>query len=404
MTSLCESQAFLDQFDKVLPLCEKGDAVTVINALHVLNSITQASIAQAHELGRDRDFVCSFLLELELALELYISPSRKLGTQDGGLPALYSFGEDEVAQLAAAPSRATKAKVLKFLDALGVAPSPEFAERTVAETVSQFLGFQVKPTHPKKERAKRGNISWADQCSSGSDSDSDCSSLPSLEEDDEDVCTPSPSSSKQRSPRSSVASVEEYEVEEYEEEEEEEEVLGLSAFLASFLEMHLNASHSESGQHGSHPAKGSGHTHPNSGHSVGQNGQAGHGAVRTRHWFFLQSSSVVGGRHDGTAHGWLGSQQSPKGQSGWSTHTSHGSTHSSHGGHCTGGHPRAPLPSACASSKRSWAAVAAGRGWAAVEEATRRARRARTGPSGPTRARRRSARGSSSARPSSPRA
>jgi len=258
MTSLCESQAFLDQFDKVLPLCEKGDAVTVINALHVLNSITQASIAQAHELGRDRDFVCSFLLELELALELYISPSRKLGTQDGGLPALYSFGEDEVAQLAAAPSRATKAKVLKFLDALGVAPSPEFAERTVAETVSQFLGFQVKPTHPKKERAKRGNISWADQCSSGSDSDSDCSSLPSLEEDDEDVCTPSPSSSKQRSPRSSVASVEEYEVEEYEEEEEEEEIgTVFNAAAAIFLSPapfhnHVELSEQEA-SHASHP-------------------------------------------------------------------------------------------------------------------------------------------------------
>jgi hypothetical protein len=147
MTSLCESQAFLDQFDKCLPLCEKGDAVTVINALHTLNSITQASISQAMELSEDRDFVCSFLLELELALELYISPTRKLGTQDGGLPALYFFSEKEVDALARVPSRSTKSKVRKFLEALGVAPSPEFEHRSVADTVAEFLRCQVKPNH-----------------------------------------------------------------------------------------------------------------------------------------------------------------------------------------------------------------------------------------------------------------
>lgn len=238
MTSLCESQAFLDQFDKVLPLCEKGDAVTVINALHVLNSITQASIAQAKELCKERDFVCSFLLELELALELYISPSRKLGKIDGGLPALYSFSESEVALLANVPSSLTKAKVRRFLDALGVAPSPEFEKRSVAETVAQFLGYQVKPSHPKKVRAERKNISWADQCSSGSgsDSDSDCSYLPNVEDDDsEEECSSTSSSSRP----SSIASVKEYSAsveessdEEAEDEEEDGRVLMASIFLS----------------------------------------------------------------------------------------------------------------------------------------------------------------------------
>ena len=69
MATLSESQAFLDQFDKCLPLCERGDAVTVVNALHSLNEITKAGLPQALELdpASGRDFVSSFLLELELA-------------------------------------------------------------------------------------------------------------------------------------------------------------------------------------------------------------------------------------------------------------------------------------------------------------------------------------------------
>lgn len=196
MTSLSESQAFLNQFDRCLPLCERGDAVTVINALHTLNSITQASIAQAVELREGKDFVCSFLLELELALELYISPSRKLGTIDGGLPSLYSFTDDEVSALGNVPSPLTKAKVLKFLEALGVSPSPQFDSRSVADTVVDFLRCQVKPAHVKpaqKQAPSKRNISWADQCSSGSDSDSDCS-LPPLEDDDDIDVTRSVSS------------------------------------------------------------------------------------------------------------------------------------------------------------------------------------------------------------------
>jgi len=46
MATLSESQAFLDQFDKCLPLCERGDAVTVVNALHSLNEITKAGLPQ----------------------------------------------------------------------------------------------------------------------------------------------------------------------------------------------------------------------------------------------------------------------------------------------------------------------------------------------------------------------
>merc|ERR1712205_258050 len=92
MATLSESQAFLDQFDKCLPLCERGDVVTVVNALHSLNEITQAGLSQAVELDPatgGRDFVCSFVLELELALELFLA--QKLGTIDGGLPRLYPF-------------------------------------------------------------------------------------------------------------------------------------------------------------------------------------------------------------------------------------------------------------------------------------------------------------------------
>mmetsp|Transcript_13726 Transcript_13726/g.28232 ORF Transcript_13726/g.28232 Transcript_13726/m.28232 type:complete len:386 (+) Transcript_13726:249-1406(+) len=191
MASLHESQAFLDQFDKCLPLCEKGDAVTVINALHTLNTITQGSIAQARELdpASGTDFVCSFLIELELALELYISPSRKLGTIDGGLPTLYSFREEEISSLVEVPSPQTKRKVRKFLDALGVEPSSEFESRGVRSIVRDFLKCQVKPSlsavppPPSFSKTSRRSISWADQCSSGNDSDSD--SLPSLAEEDE---------------------------------------------------------------------------------------------------------------------------------------------------------------------------------------------------------------------------
>jgi len=148
MATLSESQAFLDQFDKCLPLCERGDVVTVVNALHSLNEITQAGLAQALELdpASGHDFVCSFLLELELALELYISPLKKLGTIDGGLPMLYSYNDEELLALADVPSQATKTKVLKFLKALGVVPSSGFATRSVKDAVSEFMAAQVKPT------------------------------------------------------------------------------------------------------------------------------------------------------------------------------------------------------------------------------------------------------------------
>jgi len=192
MATLSESQAFLDQFDKCLPLCERGDAVTVVNALHSLNEITQAGLKQALELDPDsgQDFVCSFLLELELALELYISPSKKLGTIDGGLPMLYTYNDEELTALADAPSLATKGKVRKFLDALGVAPSSKFEARSVKDAVCEFMAAQVKPSKApvtvQKERDCR-SISWADLCSSGSDSGSDSDEdLLLLEEDDDD--------------------------------------------------------------------------------------------------------------------------------------------------------------------------------------------------------------------------
>jgi len=191
MASLAESQAFLDQFDKCLPLCERGDAVTVINALHTLNTITQASITQALELdpATGKDFVCSFLIELELALELFISPARMLGTIDGGLPALYSFEQDEISGLVDAPSPSTKDKVRRFLNALGVEASSEFENRSVAQTVKEFLKYQIEPSSGKcppalpaasKVREHR-SISWADQCSIGSDYDSD---VPPLDDED----------------------------------------------------------------------------------------------------------------------------------------------------------------------------------------------------------------------------
>lgn len=244
MTSLVESQAFLDQFDRCLPLCERGDAVTVINALHTLNSITQASIAQAVELREGKDFVCSFLLELELALELYISPSRKLGTIDGGLPSLYSFTDEEVSALGNTTSPCTKAKVAKFLEALGVAPSPEFQTRSVADTVVDFLRCQVKPAHAKpaqKHAPSKRNISWADQCSSGSDSDSDCSLPPLEDEDDIDSGRSVPSSVCESEERTtSHDSSQDYEFEEFgdgfeaveeEQEEEEEDLVDAAACL-----------------------------------------------------------------------------------------------------------------------------------------------------------------------------
>jgi hypothetical protein len=80
---------------------------------------------------------------------------------------------------------------------------------------------------PKPRR--NASISWADQCSSGSDSDSDCGSLPNLEDEDEiDI--------KKASPAPSVASVEEYEVEEEEEyEEEEDDDLAETSFNAAAL-------------------------------------------------------------------------------------------------------------------------------------------------------------------------
>jgi len=195
MATLSESQAFLDQFDKCLPLCERGDVVTLVNALHSLNEITQAGLTQALELdpASGHDFVCSFLLELELALELYISPLKKLGTIDGGLPMLYSYNDEELLALASVPSRATKAKVRKFLDALGVVPSAGFATRSVKDAVSEFMAAQVKPSSKAKvpvlkERDNR-SISWADLWSSGSDCGSESDDeLPALEaEEDEEV-------------------------------------------------------------------------------------------------------------------------------------------------------------------------------------------------------------------------
>jgi len=192
MTSLAESQAFLDQFDKCLPLCERGDAVTVINALHTLNSITKASIQQAIELdaASGKDFACTFLIEMELALELHTAPVPRLGTIDGGLPELYSFTDEELAALSKEPSPLTKGRVRKFLTALGVQPSAAFEERSVADTVVAFLKCQVKPTSKVAVPSKPvcpGKISWADMCSSGSECDScsDASSVPSLESDSE---------------------------------------------------------------------------------------------------------------------------------------------------------------------------------------------------------------------------
>ena len=211
MASLLEAQVFLDQFDKCLPLCERGSAVTVINALHTLNNITQASISQVKELNPStgHDLFCSFLLELELALELFLSPTRKLGTIDGGLPALYSFSEEDLASLSHLPSMSTKFKVKKFLEALGVAPSREFEGRSVSAVVTGFLECQVKKSssglHESQLKERSGlassilspisagalkpqSISWADQCSSSSSChESDIEDMPPLEDGDEDV-------------------------------------------------------------------------------------------------------------------------------------------------------------------------------------------------------------------------
>jgi hypothetical protein len=211
MATLLEAQAFLDQFDKCLPLCERGSAVTVINALHTLNNITQASISQVKELNPStgHDLFSSFLLELELALELFISPTRKLGTIDGGLPALYSFSEDDLASLSHLPSMSTKFKVKRFLEALGVTPSKEFEGRSVAAVVTGFLKCQVKKPDPSAHDAyckgrsgvissnsstihagilKPQSISWADQCSSSSCSnESDLDDMPPLEDGDDDA-------------------------------------------------------------------------------------------------------------------------------------------------------------------------------------------------------------------------
>ena len=191
MATLSESQAFLDQFDKCLPLCERGDVVTVVNALHSLNEITQAGLSQAVELDPatgGRDFVCSFVLELELALELFLA--QKLGTIDGGLPRLYTYSEHELMMLPEVLSPATKAKVRKFLDALKVQPSAAFETRDVKSAVSEFMAAQVKVA-PKphvpvlKERDIRG-VSWADLCSSDSDNESDSDDeLPPLEVEDD---------------------------------------------------------------------------------------------------------------------------------------------------------------------------------------------------------------------------
>jgi hypothetical protein len=148
MASLYEAQAFLDQFDKCLLLCERGNAVTVINAVHTLNTTTQASISQVKELNpsNGHDIFCSFLLELELALELYISPTRKLGAIDGGLPALYEFSDEDLASLSSSPSLSTKLKVKRFLEALDVPPSTDFEARSIAATVKDFLKCQVSKT------------------------------------------------------------------------------------------------------------------------------------------------------------------------------------------------------------------------------------------------------------------
>ncbi len=90
------------------------------------------------------------------------------------------------------------------------------------------MTFFLPYSQPKPRR--NASISWADQCSSGSDSDSDCGSLPHLEDEDE-------IEGRKASPTPSVASVEEYEVEEeeYEEEEEEEDVAETSFNAASLF-------------------------------------------------------------------------------------------------------------------------------------------------------------------------
>jgi hypothetical protein len=242
MASLLEAQAFLDQFDKCLPLCERGNAVTVINALHTLNNITQASISQVKELNpsNGHDLFCSFLLELELALELYISPTRKLGTIDGGLPALYAFSDEDLASLSSYPSLSTKFKVKRFLEALDVPPSTDFEARSVAATVKDFLKCQVKKSeaalYDTHTRGRTGftpstftpvtpgalkpiSISWADQCSSGSESDLD--DMPPLEDGDDDVVAPP---AKNPSPPPSLAAEEHLAAEdEYPDDVEEED-------------------------------------------------------------------------------------------------------------------------------------------------------------------------------------
>mmetsp|Transcript_67492 Transcript_67492/g.161410 ORF Transcript_67492/g.161410 Transcript_67492/m.161410 type:complete len:229 (-) Transcript_67492:56-742(-) len=221
MASLAESQAFLTNFDKCLPLCERGDAATVINALHTLNSITKASIKQAIELELHKDFACTFLIEMELALELHTAPVPRLGTIDGGLPELYSFTDEELEALSNTPSLLTKDRVRKFLDALGETPSARFDERSVADTVVAFLKCQVKPTSrvapAKLTLDMRGHkISWADMCSSGSESEtcSDSSSLPGLESDNESdsgCSTPSAPSSIQGEVEAAAEVIEEEE-------------------------------------------------------------------------------------------------------------------------------------------------------------------------------------------------
>ena len=219
MASLIEAQAFLDQFDKCLPLCHRGDAVTVINALHTLNNITQASISQVKELdpSNGSDYFSSFLLELELALELYIAPNPKLGRIDGGLPALYSFSEEDLASLSVLPSVSTKSKVKKFLEALGVQPSPGIEHRGVAAVVREFLCCQVKQpqgssseidvgkgrgglvsehdVHSIAVPVKSISVSWADQCNNSNATESDLDDMPPLEDGDSDSVTSSKASS-----------------------------------------------------------------------------------------------------------------------------------------------------------------------------------------------------------------
>uniref|UniRef100_A0A7S0EY75 C3H1-type domain-containing protein n=1 Tax=Hanusia phi TaxID=3032 RepID=A0A7S0EY75_9CRYP len=185
--SVIEDSMLFEQLDKCLQMCEHGDAVHVINALHSLNGAKQETIEQLIRLqpSENVDFVSTFLVELELALELCIAPSPKLGTIDGGLPFLYYFHDDELNALASIPSPSSKEQVARFLNALDVPLSEHFASRGIRATVVEFLRHQVKPDllqHQLHREREKKNLSWADQSSSDAYSSDNDSDIPPLEE------------------------------------------------------------------------------------------------------------------------------------------------------------------------------------------------------------------------------